>query len=684
MAAGRETISLSFQADLGDLKKQLAQLDGVTKKEAAQMVKDLNTGFKQAERAAQRASKANKKQFQSMAQSAQMATQAITQAAAAVVALSQEFADLQNELADASARTGVAVDTLAGLRLAAEGSGLQFAKLEAGLGKLPKAMADAARGAGPAARAFEKLGIEVVDVEGNLRSSDEVLRETFDALRLIDNQAEKAATTMELFGLKAGPAFIQSGAIDNLQAYVDLATTFGVDIGPKAAQQAADFQRAMALFDMAYIGSLQRLVGSIGGPDGVNAAINGATTAIVFMGEVFSGILAELSEQIGRYIDGPVRAMAMAIRGEPIEALKIFKETYTTTIDGLLKLGSGSFLVTGLFDGVDRALDKVAELQKKQEAVAQAPAIRAAGLVADEAPAARGKPKKAGKTAAEIAAEKAIKDLEKLRQAQKKASEARLSERAKIELAYLREIEIIQAAHEADADAEELRAATAITDRERMIALAELDEKLHAEKMKRIEAEAEAAKRLNEQTVTSTQDALASLSTLAGAAATAMSQAGTEGARQNALLLFGVQKALALSLIPIKLAEGLMTAAAQPPPINTLQAATVLATAAAQGISIASAKPPTFDRGGIINAGTGDQIAAAVLPGEAILSREAVANIGPGGVDALNSGRGMGGPMVVQMVYRHRVFDEFVSDNIQAPTPLGSALRGDRVTGRRS
>jgi hypothetical protein len=185
-------------------------------------------------------------------------------------------------------------------------------------------------------------------------------------------------------------------------------------------------------------------------------------------------------------------------------------------------------------------------------------------------------------------------------------------------------------------------------------------------------------------TVGATADAMGALANLAGTAATAMAEAGTAGARKNAQVLFGVSKALATAMIPLRLAEALMTAAAQPPPINGIMAATAIATAGAQGIAIASAKPPTFDRGGIIHAGTGDQVAAAVLPGEAILSREAVAGIGAQGVEDLNSGRGMRQPMVVQMVYRHRVFDEFVQDNISAPTPLGSALRGDRVTGRRS
>jgi len=369
----------------------------------------------------------------------------------------------------------------------------------------------------------------------------------------------------------------------------------------------------------------------------------------------------------------------MAMRGEPVEALRIFRDTAGETLTGISKFAGGIVIIEGAIEGMEEAAERLKQLQTQQAALTPTAAAPTAATTGPS-PAAPGEAAPGSTEATDTA----IRDLERLRAAQRKASEARLSERAQIELAYIRETAVIEAALDADADREELEAAMAVADAERLIALADLEKRLHDEKMERMKAEAEEAQRLNRETAASTAAALDALAGLAGTAATAMAEAGSKGARKNALLLFRVQKALALSAIPLRLAEGLMTAAAQPPPINAIQGATVAATAAAQGIAIASAKPPTFDRGGIINAGTGDQIAAAVLPGEAILSREAVSNIGPGGVDALNSGRGMGGPMVVQMVYRHRVFDEFVQDNIQAPTPLGSALRGDRVTGRRS
>ena len=684
MAAGRETISLSFQAELGDLKRQLATLDGVTKKEAAQMVKELNTGFKQAERAAAKAAKANKRQFKDMADSAAMAGAAILGAAGSVVALSQAFADLQNELADASATTGIAVETLAGLRLAAEGSGLEFSALQEGLKALPKRMADAARGTGEAADAFKALNVDVTDAEGNLRTADEVLRETLEAIGGIEDETLRGAAAMRALGESAGPAFIQSGAINNLDAFVQLATEFGVDVGPKAAASAAQFQRSIATLSTVSQGALFEFVDSLGGPGGINEVFELAIRSVIIFGRVTGSVFDTLGEQFQSTYGALVEVAYELSEGNLGGAFRALQRNQEELLDGALGMVPGVMQYRLLTNAIEAAGEAAEESDKAIGLLNQTTAggpQRVRGAPGAAAEGATGAPTVADGTEATDAA---IRDLERLRAAQRKASEARLSERAKIELAYIRETDVIEAALDADADAEQLRAAMAAADGERLIALAALEEKLHEEKMERMREEAEAALAMQQQIINTTAEAFDSLSSLAGTAATAMAEAGGQGAKKNAATLFAFSKALALATIPLRLAEGLVTAASLPPPLNVIQAASVASTAAAQTIAVASAKPPTFDRGGIINAGTGDQVAAAVLPGEAILSREAVANIGEGGVNALNSGRGAGGPMVVQMVYRHRVFDEFVQDNISAPTPLGSALRGDRVTGRRS
>ena len=60
----------------------------------------------------------------------------------AVKALTQGLADSRNELADTATRTGITAHTLAGLRLAAEGSGLTLGNLSGSLALFPKRMRD--------------------------------------------------------------------------------------------------------------------------------------------------------------------------------------------------------------------------------------------------------------------------------------------------------------------------------------------------------------------------------------------------------------------------------------------------------------------------------------------------------------------------------------------------------------
>jgi hypothetical protein len=54
--------------------------------------------------------------------------------------------------------------------------------------------------AGPAAQAYEKLGVKVTDANGQLRDSQAVFADTIIALKGIQNQAERDALTMEIFG----------------------------------------------------------------------------------------------------------------------------------------------------------------------------------------------------------------------------------------------------------------------------------------------------------------------------------------------------------------------------------------------------------------------------------------------------------------------------------------------------
>ena len=89
--------------------------------------------------------------------------------------------------------------------------------------KLEKQMLNASKGTGAAAEAFEALGVQVTDANGNLREGDAVWQETIAALGNLENETERDAYAMQLMGRSASELnpLIEDGG----EAYQQLAET---------------------------------------------------------------------------------------------------------------------------------------------------------------------------------------------------------------------------------------------------------------------------------------------------------------------------------------------------------------------------------------------------------------------------------------------------------------------------
>lgn len=108
----------------------------------------------------------------------------------------------------------------------------------------------------------------------------------------------------------------------------------------------------------------------------------------------------------------------------------------------------------------------------------------------------------------------------------------------------------------------------------------------------------------------------------------------------------------------------------------------ILAGITATQIATIAQQKPSFHQGGMIG-GQGDQMITA-QGGEAVLNRAAVASLGgESGVDSLNAGGAAGGAVVVQMVYKQRVLDELIVDNLAKGGPLKRAINDSSRRARR-
>jgi hypothetical protein len=118
-------------------------------------------------------------------------------------------------LVDLSEQTGLAVDKLMLLQTAFAQSGLAASDVQPMINKMQKAIESAATSGGPAAEAFQRMGLSAAKLSG--MRADEQLTAIGDAINKIQNPAQKASVAMELFGRGGGKmlALFASGGLDD-------------------------------------------------------------------------------------------------------------------------------------------------------------------------------------------------------------------------------------------------------------------------------------------------------------------------------------------------------------------------------------------------------------------------------------------------------------------------------------
>lgn len=136
-----------------------------------------------------------------------------------------EYAD---EILTMAKTTSLATDTLQELSYMSDLVDVDVNTVAGSMKKLTKNMASAQKGSGSAYDAFTKLGVSFTDVNGQLRDNEDVFYDTIDALGKMQNETERDATAMAIFGKSATDLnpMIEAGA-GQLKAFADEAHNMG-------------------------------------------------------------------------------------------------------------------------------------------------------------------------------------------------------------------------------------------------------------------------------------------------------------------------------------------------------------------------------------------------------------------------------------------------------------------------
>jgi len=127
---------------------------------------------------------------------------------AAVAKFAKDNLDAADAMSKLSTRTGIAAPTLDKFRKVAELSDTSIEGLSKAFTILAKNSADAAEGSGPAADAFAKLGINVTDAGGKLRTTDAIFLDIADRFAQLADGTDKAALASDIFGSRLGSQLI--------------------------------------------------------------------------------------------------------------------------------------------------------------------------------------------------------------------------------------------------------------------------------------------------------------------------------------------------------------------------------------------------------------------------------------------------------------------------------------------
>jgi hypothetical protein len=124
---------------------------------------------------------------------------AATAAATALAALVKVNVDFMDKLGKTASKLGIEVEFLQAMRFAAEQTGVKVEALDMGLQRFIRRAAEAAQGTGEAKRAFEQLGIELTDDNGNLKDTRDLFFEVADGIANATISAEQVRLSFKFF-----------------------------------------------------------------------------------------------------------------------------------------------------------------------------------------------------------------------------------------------------------------------------------------------------------------------------------------------------------------------------------------------------------------------------------------------------------------------------------------------------
>ena len=261
-------------------------------------------GFERGMGQAERTAKKRAAEIEKTAKRIGLAVGAAFSAAGAIAAAGIKRAiDAADAIDNMSQRTGISVEALSRLEVAAKLSDTSIESLQKAIVKLSQAQLEAQKGTADQVALFEAFGLGIEDL--NSMSPDMVLKKVADGFQNIEDPGQKAALAMRLFG-KAGVELIPllNEGSEGLEKFDDLSDQLGNTLSKETAVAAAEFNDKIDILQIGLDGVFRKAAGDLlptlnalaekfNDPafrDGIAAIVTGAATAVIKLVELASAL----------------------------------------------------------------------------------------------------------------------------------------------------------------------------------------------------------------------------------------------------------------------------------------------------------------------------------------------------------------------------------------------------------
>ena len=282
-------------------------------------------------------------------------TAAVGASMKALADFSTAGAHYADDLLTMSAQSGVTTERLQELSYAAELVDVPVETLTGAMTKAEKSIKSAASGTGATAEAFAQLGVAVTDANGELRSGEDVLFESLEALGKIENETERDTLAMSLFGKSAKDLnpLIKAGA-GALEEYAQEAHDVGYVLGDDTLEAFGTFDDALVKLENRS-DAAKRALGTVLLPALTDLSTDGGdllgdfTKAVLdtdrsldSVGKVVNDFVPKAVEMVNTYVPQFLQ-IAQTILGAIVTAI-------TSNLEPIMQCGL--FLIEALISGI--------------------------------------------------------------------------------------------------------------------------------------------------------------------------------------------------------------------------------------------------------------------------------------------------------------------------------------------